>query len=169
MIQGEYFHNNNKIKKKIKNKQQNANCDTFLFKKPASFDTKRNMELLSQVILILQCLSGYSKSSLRIREPIVTCCVGGSTFRFFFWFCLLVLGYTVRASCHLWVDRKNHEQPQHTLIMHWQTAETRVYDSWLFTKTHCLKAVFSQSHVTFFTLRIKISNNTTVLLCCASP
>lgn len=40
-------------------------------------------------------------SSTRGHAAQPTCGVGGSTFRFFFWFCLLVRGYTMSISNHL--------------------------------------------------------------------
>lgn len=43
---------------------------------------------------------GYYFSAVCVNN-VITWWVCGSTLRFFLWFCLLVLGYTVRASCQL--------------------------------------------------------------------
>lgn len=48
------------------------------------------IQLVTTLSLPIECVNRH-----------ITWWVGGSTLRFFFWFCLLVLGYTVRASCHL--------------------------------------------------------------------
>lgn len=47
----------------------------------------------------LTLLPRLSSSRGQATQP--TCGVGGSTFRFFFWFCLLVRGYTMSISNHL--------------------------------------------------------------------
>lgn len=44
---------------------------------------------------------GQKYFTVECVNKIITWWVCGSTLRFFLWFCLLVLGYTVRASCQL--------------------------------------------------------------------